>query len=283
MHPDNVLIRCPNSHELQAARSDLGKVLSCPVCNTTFSTGAPPASPPGPGGMTPPAAIDYAGHASPMLLQPVKRPQYVGWLVGLWIAVEVLSTISSFASIIGGVDPMKPSPLIMGANCFVTLFVIAAIVLQLMWIYRIHDDALRARGYRAVSPGMALGLSFIPVFNYIWTGWTMKKLAEFAASGERSQNAAALDAVRAATICFYFGIALTLTTCIGGAASGIVGFQSAMQAATQGPANPFASAGPGFLVVIAAMTLVRLVSVFVYAWVVKKLHASLYDSLGAPA
>ena len=43
---------------------------------------------------------------------------------------------------------------------------------------------LRARGYREVSPGLALGLSFIPLFNWIWTGWTMKKLALFAAGGE---------------------------------------------------------------------------------------------------
>jgi hypothetical protein len=268
---------------LQAARSDLGKVLSCPVCNTTFSTGALPVVSPGVGGMMPPAQIDYAGYASPPPFLPVTRPPYVGMLVGLWIAAEILSTINTFVSIFSAADPTEPEPVTMLAGCFIGLIVIAAIVLQLMWIYRIHSDALRARGYRAVSPGLALGLSFIPAFNYIWTGLTMKKLAEFAASGERSHDAKALLAVRAATICFGFGIARAAATCVNGMAGGIVGFQSAMQAGGQQPVNLFASAGSWFYAVMLVMTAVSLASVFVYAWAVRKLHVSLYDHLGAPA
>jgi hypothetical protein len=279
MEPDNVLIRCPNGHELQAARSDMGKMLCCPVCNTTFASTAPTtgAVP----GAIPPATIEYAGYGAPAgWTRTVQRPGYADTLIGLWIAVEVLGVIASVISWTAGMDPQRVSPLMIGVGCVGMPMFVAAVVLQLMWIYKIHRDALAARNYGEIAPGLALGLSFIPCFNYIWTGLTMKKLAGFAAGGDRSLDPLAVQAVRATNLCFYFGVLKGALSFIGGA----VGLVMALRAAAmQGQAAYVAEpAGVSFLALSVLTTLVNLSSVGVYAWAVKRLQASLYAFLGAP-
>ncbi|MBN2561488.1 MAG: hypothetical protein JXQ75_11220 [Phycisphaerae bacterium] len=277
MDPNNVLIRCPAGHELQAARTDLSKALRCPICNVTFTPSGGPAMQTGSAAHVGPESLGYAG----TMRRPVFRPTYAGWLVGLWIAAEVLGTINSFAQMGGGIDPQTPDPIVMVGGCFIFLVIIPAIVLQLMWIYRIHDDARRARGYYAVSPGLALGLSFIPFFNYIWTGWTMKKLAEFAASEDRSQDPTTAEAVRPATLCFYFGIAKVVANVVGMAVGGAVGFKAAMEAVPGGPVDPFENVGTAFHVIVALVNLVSLAAVVVYAWTLPKFMTPLYRFLVA--
>jgi hypothetical protein len=210
----------------------------------------------------------------------------VGWLVGLWIAFEVLATIGNYAQMILGQDPQNPNPSFMLGQCFVILPFVAAVVLQLMWIYRIHADALRARGYREVSPGLALGLSFIPVFNLVWTAWTMKRLATFAAGGGEPPDQGAAETVRASTTCLYFGVAKALSQCLGAVMGLVLMFRSLGSlgpAGPMGPVDPLASAGPGFYAVGAITTLVSLAAVLVYARTVPKVQDSLYRFLGAPA
>ena len=274
------MIRCPAGHELQAAKTDLGKPLCCPVCNQTFTLGGGAAAAPAPNvpASGAPTRLDYADGRIGL---PVSRPGYVGWLIGFWIVVVVAGAVYNFASMGLGSDPQNPNPLHIAGSCFVGMGAIVAIVLQLMWIYRIHSDALRARGYREVSPGMALGLSFIPFFNYIWTGWTMKKLASFASGEGALQGVSASEAVRAATLCFGFGIAMATMSCIAGTAGAVVGFQAAMQAGPGGPVDPFATAGSGFYALMVLSNLVSLAATFVYVWAVRKLHHALYDFLGA--
>ena len=254
MDPNNVLIRCPAGHELQAARDDLGKALSCPVCNITFT----------PGGVPEAAAVpQQLGYASSQLGRPVSRPGYVGWMVGLWVALEILSAINSFTTMTQ--DPMDPSLPMMAVGCFAFLVLIAAVVLQLKWIHRIHQDARQARGYTDVSPGLALGLSFIPFFNLIWTGWTLKKLAAFAAKQASEEASETAEVLRVATTCFYFGIAKAVGGCVGFILGFTVGIQSAMQTAQgvqiTGEIDPFAAAGTSFWAATIVLTLVSVVLV----------------------
>ncbi len=298
MDPNNVLIRCPAGHELQAARTDLGKTLSCPICNMTFTpTAADEQTPTSPGltqpsgpqsqpqtpPYTPPTTPHEVGYAGSGLGRPAFRPAYAGWLVGLWIAVTFLSIPLNFMQFSGMQNPQAINPVQTFGSCFLLIIAVPAVVLHLMWIYRIHDDARRTRGYQEVSPGLALGLSFIPMFNYIWTGWTMKKLAAFAAREGDAQFPRSSVGLRAATRCFHIGIAVAVVSCIAGIAGGVIGFQAAMRAAPGSVVNPFADIGPGFWLLMVFSTVLSVVGVFVYAWAVLKVQASLYDYLGAPS
>lgn len=276
MESDNILVRCPAGHELQAARTDLGKVLSCPVCGQTFS----------PGGVGPPparaaGAPAMLSSADGTIARPVSVPTFTVWMVALWVLFEVGCVFSAFAQMSAPANPQATNPASLLAVCFIAVIGVAAIALQLMWIHRIHSDALRGRGYQEVSPGLALGLSFIPVFNLIWTGWTMKKLARFAVSEAPSEVSAADEGVRAGTICLFFGIATALCTCVDTLVGGVVGFNSAMQAGAGGPVDPFATAGPGFHATMAVTSVFSLVATIVYAWAVLKVQKSLYKFLGA--
>jgi hypothetical protein len=209
----------------------------------------------------------------------------MGWLVGLWIVVEGLGAIVNFTQMIsGGSDPQNPNPLFLSVSCTLVLPYITVMVLQLMWIYRIHADARRARGYREVSPGLALGLSFIPLFNLVWTAWTMKRLATFAASGGESPDHGAAETVRASTVCLYFGVAKALSQCLGGVVGMVVLLRSVGApgpAGPLGPVDPLASAGPGVYALGTITTLVALAAVLVYARTVRKVQDSLYRFLGA--
>src|SRR5438876_2242421 len=79
--PGYSLTHCPAGHQVQVAEADVGKLLACPVCGTTFTAGAG-------GGAT---ALRYAdASAGP----PIRRPGYTKWLVGLWIAVQFVALIN---------------------------------------------------------------------------------------------------------------------------------------------------------------------------------------------
>src|SRR5262249_7825053 len=151
------------------------------------------------------------------------RPGYTSWMLGLWIlsiapqAVLGPLTMREMQSLMppppvmtssGPVYTMNDrsgtSPFLVPSFCLLEvlgLLGLPAVVLQLMWIYRIHSDALSARAYQDISPGLALGLSFVPVVNYAWTGWTLRKLAVFV-NRNATPTPGTTRAVQAATCCF---------------------------------------------------------------------------------
>lgn len=279
---NHVIVRCPNGHDLQASKSDLGRPLSCPLCSTVFHPG---------GGEIPtqqgPVSLGYTDGSEGL---PVKLPTYTNWLIGLWLASTGLGIINQVAQLGQGAATQTPNPFAMLSGCLVSVVVIAAIVLQLVWIHRIHKDAWRARGYREVTSGMALGLSFIPFFNYIWTGWILKKLAVFAVQNEEQTDTSAEPhvAVRAGNLCFWFGIVKVAAGVLGAVAGGLLSLNMLSEmGGMSGPPpasfDPFANAGPVFFVVIGIATIADLASVIVYVWAVKIIQAALYKSLGAGA
>lgn len=293
MDPNNVLIRCPNGHELQAAKADLAKPLACPVCNVTFTPdgGTVPTAmatgmeAPGTGGG---AAVDYARD---MLSSPIEYPGYTNWMLGLTVGTYMLTAVFSLLNLGGpdAGDSTTPSMGQMMLPCFSSIAGLAAIVLQLMWIYRIHKDAQRARGYASVSPKLALGLSFIPVFNFVWTAWTMKKLAGFSWREDAAEDSAESRALRATSLCLLAGIALALSNCVtfglaGSAWLAVMGEvmqQNIPQAEMQNiMAKKIAESTPFAWQVIGP--LISVACVLVYFRAVRGLEAALYPFLGAP-
>lgn len=280
---DNVLIRCPNGHALQTPRAHLGMALACPVCNATFTPTDLPAEP----GAAPPTAPTQLGYADRSLGQPVVRPAFTVWLVRLWIGTCVLQVGGAFLLLTGTSGP-SASSLDNGLTCCQITVTFAAIVLQLMWIYRIHADARRARGYQEVSPGLALGLSFLPVFNYPWTAWILFRLARASASGERQDDPAALEAVKWARACIPLGIMIAVSSCVVGVVLTSLIFEqfsTAMAAGAQGAAMP---PGPIDLVIPPATQAlvilagaISLAGTIVYVRTIRLVERSLYAFLGA--
>ncbi len=298
--PENVLIRCPQGHELQAARADLNKPLACPVCNVTFTPSAaelvsPPAvlppSPPGEGAAPAPVTMSYSDGT---LTKPVAFPGFTNWMLGLWIATTLLTAIFSVITLIypPSIDPTAPNiSMAIGSGLFACVsggMSLAAIILQLMWIHRVHTDARRAKNYEGVSPGLALGLSFIPMLNYIWTGLTMKKLAVFANTSDREDRRVAEEAVKMTGLCFILGIIYVLASCITLAIM-VPPFMEMMKTMTQGGGQAMDQAALQKQMTDAVPVVVQLlvqaitiVGMLVYVFAVRKLEASLYPFLGAP-
>ncbi len=289
---DNVLIRCPDGHELQAAKADMAKKLSCPICKVVFTPADVNASPDAPVGMTTdPHVLDLA---SGKLGQPVTYPAYTTWMLAACIVATVCQSGNGVWQQVNPPDYdgqlQNPAAAIgaLGMVCVVGAIALAAVVMQLMWIHRIHADAHRAGPYEGASAGLALGLSFIPGFNYIWTAWLMRRLATFAASADASQEAAETPAMRASTINLVFGILLACNCVVAGVFGTIAVVETmklasgqAGQAASAELQRQAAEAATPPLTWIAISAVLNIVGVCVYAWAARKMEKALYPRLGA--
>ncbi|MBK8270471.1 MAG: hypothetical protein IPK83_20120 [Planctomycetes bacterium] len=139
-----------------------------------------------------------------------------------------------------------------------------------------------------VSAGMALGLSFIPLFNVPWTAFLMLRLANFSAAGERKSNDAAVSAIHAAKLCLITSIVMVGTCCASYSlvfASAYPIFNEAMQNNIDPKSPEFQTkmqeAANAYPMLSFATMLIVMVGAIVYAFAVRKLEASLYDRLGA--
>ncbi|HWL95133.1 MAG TPA: hypothetical protein VNT79_16555 [Phycisphaerae bacterium] len=294
--PDYVLLRCPHGHDLQAARTDLGKELACPVCNAVFATSPGDAGPPPP----PASGADQVGYATSTdvrILPRAKFPGYTTWMLALWIAVFGWITLRVIWNTLDPTiaDPSElkklPMPVLMtltmlDCSSFVCLF--AAAVLQLVWVYRIHADALKYANYSGVSPGLALGLSLIPAFNVPWTGFALSRLASFAAAGERRRDATALAAVHATKAALLTGILVAISMCSIFGLSIAAAYSAYKAAAAQGIERDspemqarIAEAAAHSPILTVALLLICTASVVTYLFAVRRLEASLYARLGA--
>lgn len=293
--PNNLLLKCPNGHDLQAARTDIDKELECPVCRMTFrpqiaGATAVGAAAPAPVGAVP---LEYGG--TQVGLARAKYPGYTGWLIGLWLFVvfSIAGAVTYEAVFPNAAASAKPStPMMVFAGmllCLVLPSLIAGVVLHLMWIYRIHRDAQNYGQYTDVSPGLALGLTFVPVFNIVWTGWLVRKLTQFAASGERRTDPAAASAAQIGRVFFFTSCALFIVICIGIALQWVsyAHFLTEVQSQNLAPGSTeFVQKMTESMTVTPALSigdqLIRVVSVFVYVLAIRRLEASLYPKLGAP-
>lgn len=296
--PENVIVHCPNGHELQAAREHISQALTCPVCSVEFVPQVKDnAVPPPP---TDAATLGYAG--TELLRQPVEFPGYTSWMLWIWMGLAILQVLNAIVMPFL-VDPeqMKPgqapnvnSGLVVFGMAFGCIFLVAfcaAVVLQLMWIFRIHKDAKRSQKYADVSPGLALGMNFVPMACFVWTAWTMRKLSTFVASFDKADQPDVANRIAASETatrsCFISSIVITLFWCVVMSVF-IVAIYGAFQNA-MGPGGNFDqakyqqevnSAMPPWSQM--AGPIIGLVGTVIYFNAVRKLEAALYPFLGAP-
>ncbi|MCB9852975.1 MAG: hypothetical protein H6819_07760 [Phycisphaerales bacterium] len=303
MDQNYVIVHCPKGHELQAAREHLTATLSCPVCGIEFV----PQAAAGVAGLAAPAQtptpLSYAGND--LLTHPIDYPGVTTAMIWLWMIVAIASVLQVLVAVIVGPPPaVQPGQmpninpgyfvfsLIVGCSLWICIAV--AVVLQLMWIYRIHKDALRARRYSSISPGLALGLSFVPVFNYIWTALTMRKLSSFVATSADMQDPQIANQVarsqKATLWCLIAAIVVVLSGCAFMSYFGVIGWNAAQasltpngqldQVAFQAALQSKMTGESVWLQV--AFNFLGLFVVLLYVSAVRRLEAVLYPFLGAP-
>ncbi|HPF40785.1 MAG TPA: hypothetical protein P5081_21790 [Phycisphaerae bacterium] len=301
-----VIVHCPKGHELQAAHEHLTATLSCPVCGIEFvpQAGAVPT-------MTGPqnlATSPVTYSASHLLTKPIQYPGVTSWMLGLWVVVTAMLIAQGvIGMVIGPTQSFKPNGLpdlnpgmlvfAIASGCMMWLGLAAACVLQLIWIYRIHDDAQRARGYDKISAIVATIVCFIPGFNMIWTALTMLWLSNFVAaspSNVETPDASAL-ASKAVGICRWclvvsvlFVVSFCGYTCyailraykaalaVPGAMNGTAN-QAELQAKIQ------AEIGVTPLWVSIVVYVLLALVVYLYIRTVRATENALYPFLGAPA
>ena len=112
--------------------------------------------------------------------------------------------------------------------------------MHLMWMYRIHADANTARGYNEISPGLALGLSFIPFFQYPWSGWALMRLAAHCKQTGTPDAPAGREeeAARAAKLCLIASFVVLVSGIIG-LYIGWQGFMAGLAAGCGQTRDPF--------------------------------------------
>jgi len=169
-------------------------------------------------------------------------------------------------------------------GCTQSVTMVIAVVLQLMWIYRIHRDAARARNYHEISPGLALGLCFVPMIPYVWTAYTLRRFARFDDRSRQSQGSPSTALPRLSLWLLVAGIVITILSTVQSITmmsvffQGVaVGFNAARSGASAGaPGFPLPTADPSFLIVAVALNAVTLLSVFLYIRVVMQTEKAIY-------
>ncbi len=273
---DPVVVCCPDGHQLNAERTHLGQTLACPVCGKTFRPAVAPAL-----AMSPPTTVSI--ETTPGLA--LKIPGYTPVLLGLWIAYDLLLGLSRLLFDPSTLAPPSPGepPTVDPAGMCMTSFLIlvfpAAVVLQLLWIHRLHRDALRAGGYTAVSPELALGLSFIPIFNFIWTGWTLRKLGAFAIARLGMEDRAARAAFTATSLCFGAGILKAAMSCVSASWGAVIGFKAGLESGGNMAIDPTLFATPSFQTLMFVSSGIGIFTTLVYIVSIFKLQAVLYRAL----
>ncbi len=299
--PNFVIVQCPKGHELQAAQEHLSATLACPVCGIEF---IPQAGGPGPGvQLNAPAALTYAG--GDLLTKPVDYPSMTTWMIWLWLVAAIIQFLQQTAVALmgpqGSADPSQlsgPEMTILGiafvGSCVTAILILIAFVLQLMWIHRIHTDAKRAGKYQKVSPGLALGLSFVPVIHNIWTAWTLRSLSSFVVEkngGLQGENSASLARSESSTRSFLIMSVLLLLIGCGTVGYVFYALWEPMMTAINAGGNmnqmqlqqqfqqQVEEAMPAWLQI--ASQVIYLVGIILFFNAVRSLEAVLYPALGA--
>jgi hypothetical protein len=103
---------------------------------------------------------------------------------------------------------------------------VALWIVWVIWIYRAHNDVRRFTSEQySISPGLALGLCFVPLFNLFWQVYMPYRLAQFiekesriGSPSGRSMNPYARYGTEAATANVSAGtiLALQIVAIVGG-------------------------------------------------------------------
>ena len=179
------------------------------------SAGAAVSAPPTPTGdygvEPPPVAAQPRGHVvSPPITQqagigsygapahgPVGRIRSLTWFVVLCSILAALGLVTSVLSSIestqqGGdfedlFDPDAPWMLSDTLACSTFIGLVALWIVWVVWIYKVHAEISDySSGTYPTSPGLALGLCFVPFFNIYWNIAMPYKLAQYLETNTRA-------------------------------------------------------------------------------------------------
>jgi len=146
----------------------------------------------------------YGGYAAPPPQGPVGKIRNMGWfivltsvLVALGIATAVMSVVEAAAHGSGNsfqalYDPNTNWMLSDSLGCASIIGAVALWIVWLVWIFKVHAEVRDFTcGTYPTSPGLALGLCFVPFFNIYWQIATPYKLAQFVEQRSRAAAPAA--------------------------------------------------------------------------------------------
>ena len=146
----------------------------------------------------PPAPMPYYSHAAYPEEGTPGTPRNLMWFLICGIVVGILGAAVVVVAMIQGVrdaqaisaasgprPPLVPPPgtseadPVLGVGyCFTGIIALVMFIYWLVWVYKVHDEIRRYTGGRhSVSPGQALGFSFIPLFNLFWNIYMPYQLA----------------------------------------------------------------------------------------------------------
>lgn len=114
---------------------------------------------------TPPTHMTAAS-AAPLNAQPIAKGKYLGTIIGCFV-VSTLLIIPGYAIMLSaGRGDDEQVMLGIGITCAALIPMIVGIVFLMILIYKLWT-AIQSE-YSTTTPGLAVGLLFVPLFNYYW-------------------------------------------------------------------------------------------------------------------
>ena len=122
--------------------------------------------------------------AEPWRMRHIGR---VGVVAGMFIPFTVLFLLIAGISLAMALEGRSNSVIAAPLPVLMMGFAIAYFVMLLVWTWRVHDRfGLLTQGAYRPTPGMAMGLLFVPVFQWFWLAWILYRLSRHAARTEAS-------------------------------------------------------------------------------------------------
>ena len=117
----------------------------------------------------------------------MRRIGRVGVVVGMFIPFTVLFLLIAGISLAMALGGRSNSVIAAPLPALMMGFGIAYFVVLLVWTWRVHDGfGMLTQGAYRPTPGMAMGLLFVPVFQWFYLAWILYRLSRHAARTEAS-------------------------------------------------------------------------------------------------
>lgn len=202
----------PNRGEAASVRSPVAvpeeqDTLQCPICGGLFAMNqmdqsgvckrcARPRPTSHPSAPSPPQPVTYYSRSPATNCAADLRRRTVapfGIVAALMFATSGVVAVNAYLG--SGFASSTELAVSIGGTCAFLLLAIPALVLWLVWLHRAHQDirSISAGSY-TISPGKAVGFSFIPLFDAFWVVYMPCRL-----SAELNRHLEELSLPRVAT------------------------------------------------------------------------------------
>ena len=171
--PSPDLLQCPNCGRA-VTRAELEPAGICPTCALQRPAQFPPIA-------TAPVSLGYTIPTNNASETDRLRPRGIIAFAIVAIVMFILSAViavRAYFNVGASLDESTQQMIILASTCAFLLLTLTAAILWLLWVYRVHADlrSLTAAQY-SISPGEALGFSFIPLFDAFWASYMPFRLA----------------------------------------------------------------------------------------------------------